>query len=132
MELTAQYRNAPDRPLLENEATDTAWQSHNWGWTKTRFDIWRHYVNFNPKHRNRDRDVYLRAICVREARLGPIPHRIVMYQLRRSFTPPNLVHDGASGLGPVRRELVTVVYCEQDNVRAMITEDRLRRGLSTP
>jgi hypothetical protein len=115
------------RPLEESEQEENAWGTH-WAWNKTRVDIWRQYANFSPKKVNRNRVWYLKAMCVREARRGPIPQKIVMYQVRRRFAPPQDARSGKSGLGRPVRDLITVQYCKSKEVLRMIDQDRTRRG----
>jgi hypothetical protein len=127
MNLTAIYPDGTERELEETLQEHSAWGTH-WLWDKTRVDIWRQYANFNPRKRNRNRIWYLRGVCVREARRGDIPQRIVMYAVRRRFTPPEQVRAGKPGLGKPRRELVTVQYCKTPQLLEMIEQDRANRG----
>ena len=127
MNLRAVYDDGTERELEETEQEQAGWGTH-WLWNKTRVDIWRQYANFHPRKRNENRTWYLRGVCVREARRGEIPHRIVMQQVRRRLTPPEKVLAGAPGLGRPHRQLVTVQYCKTQRVLEMIEQDRARRG----
>jgi hypothetical protein len=127
MDLTAVYEDGSERELLETRIERHGW-STQYAWTKTRMDIWRHYANFRPRQANDHRKWYLRGVCVREARRGPIPKKIVMHQVRRRFTPPEQVAAGAPPLSRPRRRFVTVAYCRASEVKAMIEADRARRG----
>lgn len=131
MNLTAEYADGTERVLEETEQERAGWGTH-WMWNKSRVDIWRHYANFHPKRRNDHRTWYLRGTCVREARRGPIPEKIVMHQVRRRFAPPDAVGANTGGLGVPRRSLVTVQYCRTKQVLTMIEEDRKRRGIEPP
>lgn len=127
MNLDAVYEDGSTRELEESVQERGGWDTH-WLWDKTRVDIWRQYANFGPKRRNDNRSWYLKGVCVREARRGEIPHRIVMYQVRRRFTPPEQVWRGRPALGRPRRQLVTVAYCKTKEVLEMIGQDRRHRG----
>jgi hypothetical protein len=127
MNLHATYADGTERELFETELERRAWGTH-WVWDKTREDIWRQYANFHPDKRNINRIWYLKGVCVREARHGEIPVKIVMYQVRRRFAPPQKVAQGAPGLGAPRRKLVTVQYCKKPDVLEMIEHDREARG----
>lgn len=129
MNLLARYPDGTERELEETEQEGAGWGTH-WAWQKTRVDIWRHYALAHPKGRNEHRTWYLKGVCVREARRGEIPEKIVMHQVRRRFAPPEKVREGARGLGRPRRDLVTVQYCKTKQVLTMIEEDRVRRGQS--
>ena len=128
MNLTAVFADGSERRLQETQDEKFAWTTH-WFWNKTRVDIWRQYANFRPDQRNDNRTWYLKGVCVREARTGDIPQRIVMDQVRRRFTPPDKVREGAPGLGAPVRKLVTVQYCKTPEVLEMIEQDREHRGL---
>jgi hypothetical protein len=128
MNLTARYADGTERELEETEQERAGWGTH-WAWQKTRVDIWRYYALAHPKGRNDNRTWYLKGVCVREARGGDIPEKIVMHQIRRRFAPPEKVRRGTSGLGRPRQDLVTVAYCKTPDVLEMIAEDRRRRGL---
>lgn len=112
---------------------ETADEKDGWGgeffWSKTRMDIWRQYASFHPKGRNENRIWYLKGVCVREARRGDTPHRIVMHQVRRRFTPPHKVAKGAAGLRKPKKSFVTVQYCKSPQVLEMIEADQARRGV---
>ena len=127
MQLHADYPDGSERQLVESELEKRAWGTH-WVWDKTRVDIWRQYANFHPDKRNKNRIWYLKGVCVREARRGEIPTKIVMYQVRRRFAPPGKVAKGAQGLGRPRRKLITVQYCKKPDVLEMIEADREARG----
>lgn len=127
MNLTAHYDDGSARPLEETMQERYGWGT-TYAWNKTRVDIWRHYANFHPKKNNLNRTWYLRGVCVREARHGPIPHKIVMHQVRRGFVSPAKVARGAPGLGRPQRSLVTVAYCRAQKVREMIEADQARRA----
>ncbi len=129
MNLTAYYADGSERRLEETLAEKHAWGTH-WFWNKTRVDIWRQYANFRPDARNDNRTWYLKGVCVREARRGDIPQRIVMEHVRRRFTPPEHVAKGAPGLGAPTRKLVTVQYCKNPDVLEMIEQDRAHRGIA--
>ncbi len=125
MNLTAVYDDGSEAYLEESLQENRAWNTH-WMWNKTRVDIWRQYANFGAKHRNDNRTWYLKGVCVREARKGPIPHRILMHHVRRRFTAPHKVAKGAPDLGPPKRTLTTVQYCRNPVVLEMIEADRAR------
>ncbi|MEM9458597.1 MAG: hypothetical protein AAGF11_30760 [Myxococcota bacterium] len=127
MNLTAHYDDGSERALFETKQERYGWGT-NYAWNKTREDIWRHYANFNPKRNNENRTWYLRGVCVREARTGPVPAKIVMHQVKRGFVSPAKVARGAPGLGKPRRGLVTVAYCRVKKVREMIEADKARRA----
>lgn len=127
MDLTAVYADGRKEELEETIDTREGWGTH-WFWDKNRVDIWRFYANYHPDKRNDNRTWYLRGVCVREARRGEIPDKIVMYHVRRRFAPPDKVRQGALGLGRPVRKLVTVQYCKTKQVLEMIERDRERRG----
>jgi hypothetical protein len=127
MNLTAHYDDGTTAALWETEQERDGWGTV-WAWNKTREDIWRHYANFHPKANNEHRTWYLRAVCVREARRGRLPDKIVMEQVTRGFTHPHKVAAGKPALGRRRVELVTVAYCKTKQVREMIAADAERRG----
>ena len=129
MNLTARYADGTERELEETLQERAAWGTH-WAWQKTRVDIWRYYALAHPKGRNDNRTWYLKGVCVREARVGEIPEKLVMNQIRRRFAPPEKVRAGSSGLGRPRQDLVTVQYCKAPEVLEMIEEDRRRRGVA--
>lgn len=127
MNLTAVYGDT--RVELEETFQEReGWGTH-WLWDKTRKDIWRYYANFNPKKRNANRTWYLKGVCVREARRGPIPDKILMEHVKRRFAPPEQVRKGTLGLGRPVRRTVTVQYCKTSDVRRMIEADRARQGI---
>lgn len=125
MNLTAHYDDGTTAELWETEQERGGWGTV-WAWNKTREDIWRHYANFHPKSANEHRTWYLRSVCVREARTGRIPDKIVMEQVTRGFTHPGKVAAGKPALGRPRVELVTVAYCKTKQMREMIAADRER------
>jgi hypothetical protein len=125
MNLTAYYEDGSTAALAETEQERGGWGTV-WAWDKTREDIWRHYANFHPKSNNEHRTWYLRAVCIREARRGRVPEKIVMEQVTRGFAHPNKVAAGKPALGRRRVELVTVAYCKVKQVRDMIEADRAR------
>lgn len=125
MNLTAVYDDGSERRLEETVQENQAWDTH-FMWDKTRVDIWRQYANFNVKHRNNNRVWYLKGVCVREARRGPIPKRIVMHQVRRRFLPPEKVAQGAPELGKPKRTFITVQYCQHPVVKEIIDADTRR------
>lgn len=125
MNLTAVYDDGSERRLEETVQENQAWDTH-FMWDKTRVDIWRQYANFNAKHRNNNRVWYLKGVCVRESRRGPIPKRIVMHQVRRRFTPPAKVAKGAPALGKPKRTFITVQYCQHPVVKEIIEADTRR------
>ncbi len=127
MNLTAHYDDGSTAPLWETEHERGGWGTV-WAWNKTREDIWRYYANFHPKSVNEHRTWYLRGVCVREARTGRMPDKIVMEQVTRGFAKPEHVAAGKPALGRRRVELVTVVYCRVKQVREMIEADRERAG----
>jgi hypothetical protein len=129
MNLTARYPNGRERELEETQDERAGWGIH-WAWNKTRVDIWQYYALSHPKGRNDNRTWYLKGVCVREARDGEVPERIVMHQVRRRFPPPDKARLGA-GLGRPRQDLVTVQYCKTKEVLAMIEQDRRRHGQPT-
>ena len=125
MNLTAVYDDGSERRLEETVQENQAWDTH-FMWDKTRVDIWRQYANFNAKHRNNNRVWYLKGVCVRESREGPIPKRIVMHQVRRRFMPPEKVAKGAPELGKPKRTFITVQYCQHPVVKEIIEADARR------
>ncbi|MBV1861049.1 MAG: hypothetical protein KUG77_21710 [Nannocystaceae bacterium] len=127
MNLTAVYDDGSERRLEETDQENQAWGTH-FMWNKTRVDIWRQYANFNAKRRNNNRVWYLKGVCVREARRGPIPKRIVMHMVRRRFTAPPKVAKGRSGLGRPKRTFVTVQYCQHPVVKQIIEADAGRQA----
>jgi len=127
MNLTAYYEDGSSKPLWETHHERAGWRT-NFAWTKTREDIWRHYANFHPKRANDHRKWYLRGVCVREARTGQTPDKIVMEHVTRRFAPPHKVAEGARALGRPRKRLVTVAYCKVKLVRDMIEADEARRA----
>lgn len=127
MNLTALYDDGSKRHLEESIEENAGWHTH-WMWNKTRVDIWRQYANFGAKRRNDNRTWYLKGVCVREARRGPIPDKIKMFHVRRRFVAPEKVAAGAPALGQPKRSFITVAYCKQEVVREMIEADRARRG----
>jgi hypothetical protein len=127
MNLTAHYEDGSTEVLWETEQERGGWHTV-WAWDKTREDIWRHYANFHPKSANEHRTWYLRAVCVREARRGRVPEKIVMEQVTRGFAHPDKVAAGKPALGRRRVELVTVAYCKLKQVREMIEADQARRA----
>lgn len=127
MNLTAHYEDGSVAMLWETEQERHGWGTV-WAWNKSREDIWRHYANFHPKRANEHRTWYLRGVCVREARTGRVPDKIVMEQVTRGFTHPAKVAKGRPALGRPRRQLVTVAYCKVKQVREMIEADQQRRA----
>jgi hypothetical protein len=128
IELTAVERDGTKRELDETIDAREGWGT-TWAWRKTRVDIWRHYAGYHPDGRNENRTWYLRAVCVREARTGSVPEKIMMGTVKRRFTAPEKVRAGAPGLGDEqRRETVTVQYCGEPLVREMIAADQEQRG----
>ncbi len=125
MNLTAVYDDGSERRLEETVQENQAWDTH-FMWDKTRVDIWRQYANFNAKHRNNNRVWYLKGVCVRESRRGPIPKRIVMHQVRRRLMPPEKVAQGAPELGKPKRTFITVQYCQHPVVKEIIEADTRR------
>lgn len=122
MNLTAHYPDGTTADLEETLQERDGWTT-NYAWNKTRQDIWRHYANFHPKRANEHRKWYLRGVCVREARRGRMPDKIVMEQVTRRFAPPDKVAEGHPGLGRPRKRLVTVAYCKVKLVRDMLEAD---------
>jgi hypothetical protein len=127
MNLTAVYDDGTERELEETYDERDGWSTH-WAWDKTRIDIWRHYANFTPTKANPNRTWYLKGVCVREARGGEIPNKIVMHQVRRRFTPPSRVQKGQDPLGTRGRRLITVQPCKTKQLLQMIEADRDRLG----
>ena len=122
MNLTAHFDDGTTVDLEETLQERDGW-GRTFAWNKTRVDIWRHYANFNPKRANDHRKWYLRGVCVREARRGRMPDKIVMEQVTRRFAPPEKVAAGRRGLGRPRKRLVTVAYCKVKRVRDMLEAD---------
>ncbi len=122
MNLTGHYSDGSTAPLEETEQERRGWGTH-FAWQKSRVDIWRHYANFHPKRANDHRKWYLRGVCVREARRGRKPDKIVMEHITRRFTNPTKVAAGAPGLGRRHKRLVTVAYCRTRRVRQMLEVD---------
>ncbi len=130
MILTAHWPDGTTEPLPEAAEAEAGWGT-TWLLRKDRTAIWRHYANAKPKGPNRNRDWYLRGVCVREARRrGQIPDKIVMEQVTRRFAPPNAVRSGKLALGRPRRRQVAVQSCRQRSVRAMIDADPFRSHTS--
>ncbi|MCH9681978.1 MAG: hypothetical protein K0V04_11130 [Deltaproteobacteria bacterium] len=124
MNLTAQYDDGSSAHLEETRQERHGWGRH-FAWDKSRVDIWRHYANFHPKNANDHRKWYLRGVCVREARRGHMPQKVVMEHVTRRFTNPAKVAKGAPALGRPRKSLVTVGYCRTQRVRQMMDADPL-------
>ncbi|MEX1364376.1 MAG: hypothetical protein AB1Z98_14715 [Nannocystaceae bacterium] len=122
MNLTAHYDDDTTAELEETLQERDGWSTH-FAWNKTRKDIWRHYANFHPKRSSEHRKWYLRGVCVREARKGRLPDKIVMEQVSRRFAPPDKVAQGHAGLGRPRKRLITVAYCKVKIVREMLEAD---------
>jgi len=122
MNLTGHWADGSSADLEETLQERDGWGT-NFAWDKTRVDIWRHYANFHPKRSTEHRKWYLRAVCIREARRGKMPDKIVMEQVTRRFAPPKQVAAGKMGLGRPRRQLVTVQYCKVKRVREMLASD---------
>jgi hypothetical protein len=115
--------------LDEAEQAERGW-GHIWEWQKRRTDIWRFYAGMKPEEQNVNRTWYLRGLCVREERArGVAPVRLVSERVRRRFTPPDEVDAGAPGLGEPSRAHVQSINCADWPERAMIANDRIRRGL---
>ncbi len=131
MNLTAVYDDGSERRLEETVAENASWDTH-FMWDKTRVDIWRQYANFRAKSRNNNRVWYLRGVCVREARVGPIPTKIVMHMVRRRFTPPDKVAAGKPDLGKPKRTFITVTYCKHPVVRDIIDADAKAQTVAEP
>jgi hypothetical protein len=127
MELAARYDDGTEVLLEESVDVERGWGT-TWAWQKTRLDIWKFYANFHPKKRNEHRLWYLRMVCVREARNGLVPEKIMMHHVTRRFTSPGKVRKGSPGLGEPVRTLVTVQHCRTAPVDAMIAEDAARRA----
>ena len=127
MQLTAVYDDGTERELVETEDERNGWGTH-WAWNKTRMAIWRHYANFKPKQANEHRKWYLRGVCVREARNGEVPKKIMMHQVRRAFMSPDKVRAGAPGLSRPNRRFITLEYCRSAKVKEMIEADRQLRA----
>lgn len=128
MNLTAHYPDGRKVPLEETAQERAGWDV-TWAANKTRVDIWRHYANFRPKRRSEHRKWYLRAACIREARKGEVPTKIVMQQVRRGFTNPKKVAKGKPGLGKRRTRTVEWMPCKTRMMLKMIDEDRALHGL---
>lgn len=122
MNLRAYYADGSEGDLEETVQERGGWGTH-FAWDKTRVDIWRHYANFHPKRASEHRTWYLRSVCVREARRGKMPDKIVMEMVTRRFAPPQKVAKGFPGLGRPRRSLVTVQYCKVKQVRQILDAD---------
>ncbi|MBL4684956.1 MAG: hypothetical protein JKY37_10230 [Nannocystaceae bacterium] len=129
MNLAAHY---PDGRIVELQETlqEREGWSVTWAGNKSRVDIWRHYANFRPKKSSAHRTWYLRAVCIREARKGEIPTKIVMTQVRRRFTPPGRVAKGKRELGARRGHSKAMAWmpCKTRATLALIEADRARRG----
>jgi hypothetical protein len=125
MNLTAVYDDGSERRLEETVQENAGWGTH-FVWNKKRVDIWRQYANFNTNRRNNNRVWYLKGVCVRESRRGPVPRRIVMNAVRRRFMPPGKVAKGRPGLGRAKSTFVTVQYCQHPVILEMIEADRHR------
>lgn len=127
MNITAHYRGGREE-LLEETLQEQAGWGVTWAPAKTRVDIWRHYANFRPKQASEYRKWYLRAVCIREARKGEVPTKLVMEHVRRRFTPPHKVAAGRPDLGRVKRRVIDWMPCKGQRLRKMIEADRQRRG----
>lgn len=130
MNLTAHYPDGTEGDLEETIQERNGWNTH-FAWNKTRVDIWRHYANFHPKRSSEHRKWYLRAVCVREARRGRMPDKIVMEVVTRRFASPKHVLKGFPGLGRPRRMLVTVQYCKVKSVRTILDADPVLATMSS-
>lgn len=131
LSVSAELADGTTVPLDEAIQADTGWDGL-WDWQKRRTDIWRYYAVMKPDGANVNRMWYLRGLCVREERArGVAPVRIVAERVKRRFTPPEQVRAGAPGLGESSRAFVQAVKCADWPERAMIANDRTRRGLES-
>lgn len=121
--LTAVYDDGSKRRLPEYDIAKQGFETA-WAWDKDRNAIWRHHIIAKAKKRNRNRTWYLRGICVREARMGPAPQRIVMERFRKRFRPPDQVRAGKKPMRASKRLLVQTVRCDSQIVAKMIAADR--------
>ena len=131
LSVKAELADGTTVPLDEAIQAETAWGAV-WDWQKRRTDMWRYYAVVSPDKQNINRTWYLRGLCVREERArGVAPVRIVAERVKRKFTAPEKVRAGAPGLSAPTREFVQAIRCNDWPERAMIAEDRQRRGLAS-
>lgn len=131
LSVKAELADGTTVPLDEAIQAETAWGAV-WEWEKRRTDMWRFYAVTQADRRNINRTWYLRGLCVREERArGVAPVRIVAERVKRKFTAPEKVRAGAPGLSAPTREFVQAIRCNDWPERAMIAEDRQRRGLAS-
>lgn len=121
--LTAVYADGSKRRLPEYQIAKSGFDT-SWAWDKDRNAIWRHHIISKAKKRNRNRTWYLRGICVREARSGEAPTRIVMERFRKRFRHPDKVREGKKPLRGSKRLLVETVRCDSQVVKKMIAADQ--------
>lgn len=116
----------------EVELEETHFERGGWDarpvWVRTRVESWQQAAVAHPETRHRNRTWYMRGVCVRLARRGEVPDRIVMDRVLRGFATPDALRHGSASLGPPLRSRVTVVSCRTPEVREMIRQDRARRG----
>lgn len=116
--------------LEEAVAAEQGWGSV-WDWQKRRVDIWQAFASGEKPTPHRT--WYMRGVCVREDRArGAAPVRIVAERVRRSLTRPDAVAQGQPALGVLKRTNLQSVRCADWPSRAMIAEDRARRGVEAP
>ena len=127
MNLVAHYPGGRTVDLEETLQERDGWGA-TWAGDKSRVDMWRHYANFHPKRANDHRRWYLRAVCIREARKGEVPTKIIMEQVRRRFTPPKKVRKGKPALGRKKRRTISMMPCKTRAMTKLIEADRERRG----
>lgn len=131
LSIRAEMPDGSTVPLAESIRADAGWGGI-WDWQKRRTDIWWFYATMRPDEHNVNRTWYLRGLCVREEReRGVAPVRVIADRVRRRFTPPDQVAAGAPGLSVAERSHVQTLTCNGWPERAMIAEDRARRGLES-
>lgn len=122
------FPDGSTEPLVEREDVEHGWGTH-WFWTKSRVDIWRYYTTTRRDKPNPNRTAYLMGVCVREDRLnGAPPRRLTAYAVRRRINPPGVLLAGGPELGPKERVKMQTLDCRNPIARAMIKDDRARRG----
>jgi len=126
--LTAHHAKGKATPLPELEWAESGFGTH-WAWTKRRSDIWQFYISRGkPGRQNPHRNWYIKAACVREARIhGKPPVRITAEVVTRRITQPDAVRRGKPDLSPMTRKMMQMIDCRFRPVRDMIEADRVRR-----
>lgn len=124
--VVAEFPGGRREPLAEAIQAEQGW-STIWDWEKRRVDIWRFYAVLKHDKPNPHRTWYLRGVCVREALArGEAPRRLIVERVRRRFTHPDEVRAGKPALGPLARDPLMTLDCQNWPVRDMIAAARAR------